>query len=485
MTLRLSAIACCSAALALAQGPVPQPTVTKLPVTADSKPFGAAATNLTPLDLSRFGYVEEEYILSGAANVYDWNADGSVTVKHAGAPYANRILVRRPADPARFSGTAIVELPNTARRFDWSMMWGFSHEYFMEHGDAWVQVTMLASVATLKTFDPARYAALSWANPAPEAACPGAKGPSQNEEGLRWDMLSQAAASLKSGETLGGMRAQRVFMTTQTGDIVTYINAIHERARLADGSRAYDGYILRNPGAPARIHQCAPNIGANDPRRAAKYVDVPAIAVVAQGELLASLASRRPDRDDPGGRFRQWEIAAASHIDKWAYVGFPSFEEQKKATGEAQGTPQWPFNARCEPEIVLQDLPLLRYVFNAAFLALDRWVRDGTPAPRAERLQVREGPQPSLVLDEFGIAKGGIRSPYSDVPTAVYTTNSAGGGVCRELGSTTPLSWARLEALYGNRRNYVQKAGAAIDAMLAARFLTPGDARRMRAELLQ
>ena len=81
-----------------------------IPVTADSYPFLAANRVFQPLDLKKAGYVEEEYIVSGTANVYDWNADGSLTVKSANAPYSTRILIRRPADRARFSGHAIVEL---------------------------------------------------------------------------------------------------------------------------------------------------------------------------------------------------------------------------------------------------------------------------------------------------------------------------------------------------------------------------------------
>jgi hypothetical protein len=90
----------------------------------------------------------------------------------------------------------------------------------------------------------------------------------------------------------------------------------------------------------------------------------------------------------------------------------------------------------------------------------------------------------ALVLNEFGIGSGGIRSPYSDVPTASYTTSTGGPGNCRELGQTRPLSWARLEQLYGNHDNYVQRAAAAIDRMLRERWVTESDARRMREELL-
>ena len=65
-------------------------------VTADSYPFGAANRTNAPQDLSRAGYVEKEYLVSGFANVYDFDANGKVVVKTARAPYTTRLLVRRP-----------------------------------------------------------------------------------------------------------------------------------------------------------------------------------------------------------------------------------------------------------------------------------------------------------------------------------------------------------------------------------------------------
>src|SRR5205085_8016725 len=98
------------ATLLLAVNTTPVPKVTgPLPVTADSYPFLAANKSTPAFDLSKVGYVEEEYIVSGNANVYDWAADGSLNVKTPNAPYGTRILVRRPSNSARFSGTVIVE----------------------------------------------------------------------------------------------------------------------------------------------------------------------------------------------------------------------------------------------------------------------------------------------------------------------------------------------------------------------------------------
>src|SRR6202161_4087707 len=117
----ITAAALCAAPIA-ASSTTPVPKITgPIPVTADSFPFLAANRTLQPIDLQKVGYVEEEFIVSGTANVYDWAADSSLTVKTPNAPYATRILVRRPADTTRFSGHAVVELLNPARRFDWGM----------------------------------------------------------------------------------------------------------------------------------------------------------------------------------------------------------------------------------------------------------------------------------------------------------------------------------------------------------------------------
>src|SRR6516225_11157221 len=107
---------------------VPVPKITPLPVTADSYPLNTASHDLQPLDFPKLGYTEAEFIVSGTANVYDWAADGSLTVKTPDVPYANRILVRHPSNASRFSGTVVVELMNPARRFDWPMMWGYTHD---------------------------------------------------------------------------------------------------------------------------------------------------------------------------------------------------------------------------------------------------------------------------------------------------------------------------------------------------------------------
>ncbi len=455
-----------------------------IPAMVDSVPFMAAANNLEPTDLSKFGYVEEEFILSGNANVYDWAADGMVTIKTPNAPYANRILLRRPADPARFSGTVIVEVVNAARRYDWAMMWGYGRDYFLEHGDAWVGLTAPGDLNSLKKFNPTRYATLSMANPTPAGACPGAdkNGASAIEEGLRWDYYSQVAAALKSGQPgqpMAGLNVKRVFMTTQAGDITTYINAFHDRSRLANGSPVYDGYLVRNPPTPARINQCAPAIAATDVRRQIKDIDVPVVSVTAQGEVPDSLKVRKPDSDDPKGRYRLYEIAGAAHIDAFAYSGLPGFSEQN-LVGLAQGTPDWPFNLKCDPEIPLSRQPLLMYAFHGAYKNLDEWVAKGVAPPQAPRIEIRDG---ALVMDEFGQAVGGVRNPWVDAPLETTVTTSPGPGTCRELGHTIPFEAARISRLYPSAKDRTSKVNDSVDRAVKAKYFTETDGKKMKADL--
>jgi hypothetical protein len=459
-----------------------------VPVSSDSFPFLAADRNLQPTDLKKYGYVEEEFIVTGTANVYDWAADGALTVKTAGAPYGTRILVRRPADPGRFSGDVIVEPLNAVRRFDWPWIWGYSHESFLQHGDAWVGITLPGSAAALKKFNPTRYAALSFANPTPGAACAGAanNAPSDSEDGLKWDAISQVGALLKSNvpsRPLAGLRVAALYMTAgQSPDPMTYINAIHSHANLANGKPVYDGYLVKQPGNPARINQCAPALVAGDPRQAIKEINVPVIAVVAQGEVAGSAPWRRADSDEPGSRFRLYEIAGGSHIEWASYKGFPLLQDQAAAGIMPAGTADWPFAVKCDPDIPLDVVPIMTNAFDAAFANLQQWVRKGTPAPRAPRLELKDAgtPQASVVTDQAGNGIGGVRTPYVDVPVATYFPTSTGPGNCREMGHKVDFDAARIRTLHGSDKDYAAKVAQSVDRLVKERWLTEADGRKIK-----
>lgn len=473
-------------------GVVSLPTVMgPIPVTADSYPLMASHTLQNVVDLPKAGYVEEEFFVSGRANVYDWAADGTAVIRTPAAPYTTRILVRRPADPARFSGNAIVEIGNVGRRFDFSFTWGVSHDHFMENGDAWVGITFAPdNIAGLKAFNPTRYAPLTMANPTAEDRCAAAAGADPSlaamEEGLRWDMISQVGALLKAarpGGPLAGFNVQRVFATSHGGELATYIAIFHPRARLAAGTPVYDGYIQhRHPGL-TRLRQCGAPAAAAHPRQIIRNLDVPVMRIVAQTDVLITYARRRDDSDAPGDRYRLYEIAGAPHADGSFYPYIPIVADEKKAGGAAD-LASWPFPEQCQPEIALLRVPIMTYALDAAFANLTRWVRDGVPPPRAERIAVQDGgtPKARVVLDDVGNAVGGVRSPYVDVPAATYYTSTKGPGLCGNLAHSEPFKWARLETLYGSSRNYAAKVAASVDRLVKDRWLTESDGRKITAE---
>src|ERR1051325_2255918 len=165
-----------------------------LPATATSYAFGAADHTMKPEDLKAEGYVEEEFLISGTANVYDWAKLGPATVRVANAPYTTRVLVRRPINRAKFSGIVAVEMLNPSNRFDLNIGWALSHKEFVRKGGAWVGITSKPiAVAALKNFNPDRYKDLNWANPAPlddPRNCNQAPADSERtmENGLVWDI---------------------------------------------------------------------------------------------------------------------------------------------------------------------------------------------------------------------------------------------------------------------------------------------------------
>ena len=145
--------------------------------TARSWPFASTEHSVTRRDLRQVGYEEQEYFISGTARVYEWPAVDRLETFARGR-YTTRILVRRPKDPAKFSGTVIVEALNPSLRYDAAIMWIESQDYFLEHGDVYVGVTIKpVAIQSLQRFDPQRYAAFS-GHPLDEAriAALGAEG---------------------------------------------------------------------------------------------------------------------------------------------------------------------------------------------------------------------------------------------------------------------------------------------------------------------
>jgi hypothetical protein len=179
-------------------------------------------------------------------------------------------------------------------------------------------------------------------------------------------------------------------------------------------------------------------------------------------------------------------VAGAGHIDRFAYLGFPSMADQEKA-GNAQGTPEWPFTAQCTPPVRLMDESVLRSGYDVALDALDNWARKGTVPKRIPRVETGAGGNSAftVVTDEHGNGRGGLRTPYLEVPLARYVTSSPGPGNCPEIGHTERFDAAKLKMLYGTFDSYATKVRASIAKLRADGLLTRPDAERLTKELIE
>ena len=477
-------------------------------VTADSYPFDAANRTIAPQDLSRLGYVEEEYLVSGFANVYDFDANGKVVVKTARAPYTTRLLVRRPVSPQKFSGTVVVELLNPTAMYDLDFQWQYAGQYFMEHGDAWVGITSKPVTArALRTFDPGRYGAVSWANPLPpDQTCPNPvtflpDATPETEDGLVWDIASQVAALLKSKEEhnpLKEFKVEMAFLTgySQTGGyVVTYVNFIRPLpdALGATGKPVYDGYLIGDgDGILIPLNQCSIPLKPGDPRFIIKPRPEPVISVVSQ-ILWTGMGADRADSDSPDDPYRRYEIAGASHLNQWALSLSPNPEDMVKA-----GITKPPPNCKEFATYGVTDFPS-QYFMSGAFANLDAWVRSKTVPPRVPRIQLEpapEGAKPSfpptvpVKLDKYGNAVGGLRSPYVDVPTGTYHVYSTPANpnspdsvlFCSLVGYKVPFKKELLKELYPTHESYVEKVNAQAERLVKERLITKSDGQKIRDE---
>jgi hypothetical protein len=465
---------------ALAAPPVPEVTG-PIPATEASYPFGAADHQLKPQNLKKYGYVEEEYFASGAANIYTWPAPGPAVVRTADTPYTTRMLVRRPAKDAQFSGNVIVELLNPSNLFDLNIGWALMHRQMVQNGDAWIGVTIKpVSIDALQNFDQDRYQSLSMANPLPlddPQNCEVSGSDTRDtERGLVWDMFTQVGAWVRSGDASNPFAntLQQVygFGYSQTGGyLYNYINGIQPLVEADDGRSVYDGYIVAVAGGrfvgAVPMNQCEPAPPLQDPRRQFRDVGVPIIHVMSESDYLIGIDSRREDSDSLLDPFRHYEMAGAGHAtpDELFFSAAP--EDILKA-------------GRSVPPLECNEGPRSRFPshihFDSMLNNLDVWVREQVPPPRAEWIKVVDG-QP--VRDEFENVVGGVRSPFVDVPTSTWFGSATGASFCFIAGWERPFDETTLNTLYGNHGGYVRRVVSSVRELVDQRFLTPRDGQEL------
>jgi hypothetical protein len=297
-------------------------------------------------------------------------------------------------------------------------------------------------------------------------------------------MLSQVGALLKSdsaGNPLG-RPAARLYMTGQSqtaGYARLYATVFARRERSGSGTSLYDGFLYSgSPPWQVPVNQCWKDLPDGDPRLITGPAGVPVIELFTQGDMKTNVPTRRADSDVPPDLFRRDEIAGAAHVDPWESLSFASDADMSRLPKRPQQNPK----EVCSPgDVPDSDFPV-RYVFDAAWDQLEAWVRQGIRPPRAQRLELRESERPlppdqAFIVDDSGNAKGGVRIPYVDVPTAHWVGAKSGPFICLFYGYKFPFDHQKLRQLYHTHDQYVSAVRKSAAALENQRWLTKVDAQ--------
>jgi hypothetical protein len=247
------------------------------------------------------------------------------------------------------------------------------------------------------------------------------------------EILAQAGALIKARRSAGpmaGLAVRNVVLAGTSASAFTLIQYLpaHAVLRTPDMQRVFDGFLPTSNGSVIRP------------------IDVPLVHVPTMLEVRADGITDRQDGDAPGDQYRLYEFAGMGHVDSRD-------------------------NVRLKPNPCQQ--PLSRFpqqaYMSVALHHLFLWVDKGIVPPRSPRI--------AKEADELGNPRGGVRSPYMDVPTAQYGVPNAGavplipnpsayvgkGGqqsanlMCGLSAFQIDFSQVRLRQLYGSKQNYVAK----------------------------
>jgi len=413
--------------------------------------------------LDKFGYTEDEYFISGTPNA------AAIGPNKA---YTTRIVVRRPVDPSRFSGTVQLEPmgDQTEAVTSWTRAW----PYFVSNHDIWVGITVSkGSVDTLRhKFDPVRYAPLEI-----------------SDEGLRWDILAQVAWLMRSPDgplgkagyldqaavVPGLLRIYASGWSSAGCMLAEFLNqGRDQQARRPDGRPLIDGYIV---GA------CPASGPVNVPRDAA------VIQVMSESEYGgdpasrdAVIAMRRPDGSKAGEhRYRWYDIAGVADA---GYQDQPALSLAAYQMGWTRSP-----DAGCAKPV--SSVSTMNDIARAMFRNLDEWVRIGRYPPHGAVFQLNE--DHTLKRDQYGNVLGGLRPYWVDVPsfrfvlaaddTAKQDRRPEVSAFCAHTGYQEAFSADQFSKLYKDQDDYVEKVTDAVILLVNGRYMLAADADALLAGL--
>ncbi|MFZ0907093.1 MAG: alpha/beta hydrolase domain-containing protein [Mycobacterium sp.] len=458
-----------------------------VPATSTPAP-GKPALLLGAFDIASLGYVAEEFFISGTASSYGSTAelgpDGRWSVEPSGAgDFTTRMVVLTPADRTRFNGTVLVEWLNVSGGIDAPAVWMMAHREIVRAGYAYVAVSaqrvgveggvnLMGRDMSLKSQDPKRYAALDHPG---DAFC--------------YDIFSQAGRLVRDGQrngVMGELRAEHVVAMGESQSalfLTTYVNAIDPLAQV------YDGFLVHSrfgPAAPLGGGSIFDVLDSTTSQAVTFRPDlrVPLVTIITETDLFGGprrgyYAARQPDSQ----WLRVWEIAGTAHADNYTIQVAPI------DTGSASlpdiVAAYAPTNMLMGQQLdhCINFAPQHHYVLQAALSHLRNWVGTGQPAPSAVPIELDDAEPPQPVLDANGLARGGVRTPWADVPIA--RTSGVGNEettMASIFGSGELFDIATVRRLYpGGAADYLERFTAALDSAIQSGFILAAD----REEILQ
>ncbi|MEX2554203.1 MAG: alpha/beta hydrolase domain-containing protein [Actinomycetota bacterium] len=383
------------------------------------------AWNASLYDIAPYGYVEEEFFYGGLARTRG-------PLAPIAAPYKSRMIVKRPADPAAFNGTVIVEWLNVTGGTDLETVWPVAWEFLVRNGFAYVGVS--AQLAGLccgplapKGWDPLRYATIF--HPGDEYSYDIF---SQAMKALRDPLLNRTTIGTpKPVDPLGGLKLQHIAAggaSQSASRLTSYINEGYDAE-----AGLVDVFNITRGGGP--------------------YDDLttPILQLNEEGQ------DELPADND---RYRLWEEAGTSHAPAawWNYIWAMQMRDA--------GTPSVPdaVTAACSTNRGSVD-----YSARAGLWWTHHFLTTGELPPSIPRIE--RDADGSVRRDANGLAVGGMRHPFVQVPVAY---NSGEGCPLWGLYKSWPAE--KITALYATHADYVSKVTAWAQSEVALGWLLPDDA---------
>ena len=368
----------------------------------------------------------------------------------------------------------IVEWLNVSGGIDAPALWFMAHREIIRAGHAYVAVSaqrvgvegganLVGFDMSLKTQDPVRYGALHH---------PG--------DAYAYDIYSHIGLLVRdrADELLGALQPEAVVAVGESQSalyLTTYVNTVDPQAKVYDGFLIHSRFGLAAPLDGVSIFEAS---GEPEAAPLTRELRVPVLTVITETDLLGAVLAgyhlaRQPDSD----RQCTWELAGTAHADNYTIkVGFIDSGSAPLADLVAAYEPTTTLMGQ-ELSYCINFAPQHHYVLQSALAHLVGWTRTGEAPPTAPPLTLTDAEPPQLVLDANGLATGGVRTPWVEVPIARTSGVGSTEHVMAQIfGSGEAFDADTVARLYpGGADEYLARFTTSLDAAIGAGFLLAAD----------